>query len=112
MGLGSGCAAKNGRPIMFRVKCPMCGGVLTVDPRTRKVVAHQTAEESQQTSDERFDAIVKGLERSKAEQQSRLEAAKTREAKREKQLDQLFEDARAKARENPDEGKPMGPIWD
>ena len=97
---------------MFRVKCPMCSGVLTVDPRTRQVVAHQTAEEAQQTSDERFDAIVKGLERSKAEQESRLEAAKAREAGRKKQLDRIFKDAQQKAKENPDEDRPMGPIWD
>ena len=97
---------------MFRVKCPICKGLLTIDPRTRKVVSHRSVEEAGQNSEQRFESIVKNLEKSKAGRAERMEAAKAREAGRKEQLDDLFDKASQKAKENPDEGRPLGPVWD
>ena len=97
---------------MFHVECPICKGLLRIDPRTKRVVSHQTAEESAQEKGDRFDSIMQNLAKSRSEQESRLEAAKRREVERKKHLDNQFDEARQRAREDPDGGKPMGPVWD
>jgi len=97
---------------MFRVKCPACDAILTIDTRTRKVIGHTTAEDASKSSDERFNSIVDGLEQAKNEQDARLQAAKQREAARKEHLDKLFSDARDKAKDAKDDDKPLGPIWD
>ena len=96
---------------MFRAKCPICGGLLTVDPRTRKIVSHLTKEQVAQEPAERLDSLVEKVQKSKAEQESKLEAAKQREAQRKKHLDDLFRSAQNKARESDGEDKPPGPVW-
>jgi len=97
---------------MFRVKCPICKGLLTIDTRTRKVVGHTTLADADKSSEERFESIAGDLRKAKAEQEQRLQAAKEREAARQKHLDDLFDEARKKAKDSGDDGKPVGPIWD
>ena len=97
---------------MFRVKCPICKGLLTIDTRTRKVVGHTSVEDAGKSSDERFESVAESIRKSKSEQESRLEAAKERELTREKHLDDLFKKARRKAEDAGDDGKPVGPVWD
>ena len=97
---------------MIRVTCPICGGLLKINEKTRKVVFHVTAEEAARTADEHFDSILSDIQKSKREQDTRIEAAKQREADRKKRLDELFKNAQDKAKEDPDAGKPMGPVWD
>ena len=96
---------------MFRAKCPICGGVLTIDPRTKKIVSHLTREQADQKPAERLESLVEKVQQSKAGQDARLEAAKAREAQRKKHLDELFQDAQEKAKEAEDEDKPLGPAW-
>jgi len=96
---------------MFRVKCPVCGGVLMIDPRTRKVVSHLTAEQAAQKPAERLESLMEKVKKSKAEQESRLEEAKRREAEREKRLDALFREAQEKAAESGENAGPTGPAW-
>ena len=97
---------------MFRVKCPCCGGILTVDERLRKVISHTTHEDAQKDVGEKFEEIVGKIEKAKSQQDARLDEAKRREADRAKHLDDLFKKAKDKAKDDPDEGKPRGPIWD
>ena len=97
---------------MFRVKCPICGGLLTVDERTRKLVGHMTREEAGQSPEERFESIINNIQRTKAEQDTRLAAAKKREAERKRRIEDLFKKAQDKAKEAGDEEKPVGPVWD
>ena len=97
---------------MLRIKCPICGGLLTINEKTRKVMSHVTAEEAARTADEHFDLIVSDLQKAKQEQESRLEAAKKRETDRKERLDDLFQKAQDKTKESPDADKPMGPVWD
>jgi len=97
---------------MFKVKCPICDGILMIDPRTRKVVFHQAKDEADQGSDAHFESIVSKLQKAKSEQEQRLETAKAREKERKEHIDRLFSDARTKAREDPDPQKHIGPVWD
>ncbi len=95
---------------MFRVKCPVCNGILTIDPRTRKVVSHLTAEQAAQKPDERFESLVDKVREAKAGQETRLNEARKRELERAKHLDSLFDEARKKASESDDDA-PRGPAW-
>ena len=97
---------------MLHVKCPMCNGLLTINPKTRRVIRHVSAADLEKSAVDRFDTIRENIEKSRSEQAQRLEEAKAREAARQKRLDDLFAQAKDKARENPDEGRPLGPIWD
>jgi len=97
---------------MFRVKCPCCDALLTIDPRTRKVVGHLIQEDAKKSPEERMGSIVDHLKKVDAERGERMEAAKRREAERKKHLEGLFDDARKKAEEADDDGKPVGPVWD
>ena len=96
---------------MFRAKCPVCGGLLTIDPRTRKIVSHLTKEQAAEKPAERLEALLEKVQKSKSEQDSRLEAAKKREGGRKQRLEELFRDAQEKAKDPEDEGKPSGPAW-
>jgi hypothetical protein len=95
---------------MFRVKCPQCGGVLTIDERHRKVVGHTSVEETEQKPEQRLESILDKVQKSKAEQESRLAAAKERESQRKKHLEDLFKEAQEKSRDS-DDDKPRGPVW-
>jgi len=97
---------------MFRVKCPICGGVLTVDERTRKVIEHLTREETERSPEERFDSIVSSLRKSRAERERRLAEAKRREAERQRHLEDLFKKAQRRVEDTPEDHRPAGPVWD
>jgi len=96
---------------MFRVKCPICKGLLVIDTRTRRVVGHTSVEDLAKGADERFESIVQGMEKAKSEQEEKLRAAQAREAERAKHLDDLFNKAQEKAKDA-DPDKPLGPVWD
>jgi len=96
---------------MFRVRCPMCHGELSIDPRTRAVVSHRTPEQMQQAPSEQMESLLDKVRKSKAEQESKLEAARERESKRKEHVEDLFRRAQEKAREEGDDGKPVGPVW-
>ena len=51
---------------MFRAKCPICGGVLTIDPRTKKIVSHLTREQADQKPAERLESLMEKVQKSKA----------------------------------------------
>jgi len=97
---------------MFRVKCPICDGMLTIDPRTHKVTFHQTRDEAEEGADAHFESVVSELEKAKSAREQRLEAAKAREKERKDHVDKLFSEAQKKAREDPDPQKHIGPVWD
>ena len=95
---------------MFRVKCPQCGGTLTIDERLRKVIGHTTAEEAEQKPEQRIETILDKVQKAKQEQEARLEAAKERESQRKKHLEDLFKKAQEKSRDSEDD-QPHGPVW-
>lgn len=96
---------------MFRVKCPICHGVLTIDTRTRRVVSHLTREQADEKPAARLDSLMEKVKKAKSEQESKLEAAKQREAGRKGRLEDLFKDAQKKAADSDEPDKPRGPVW-
>ena len=97
---------------MFRVRCPICGGQLTVDARSRKVTDHMTRAEAERSADEQFESILDNVQKSKATQEARLDAAKKREAKRKKHVEELSKKAQEQASESDQTRPPPGPVWD
>ncbi len=97
---------------MFHVRCPICGGVLRVDQRTRKVVSHLSKEEAERSPDDRFQSIMSSLQKSKAERDSKLAEAKKREAERRQHVEELFKKAQKRAEESEGDERPFGPVWD
>ena len=97
---------------MFRVKCPICGGTLAIDERTRRVTDHVTQEDASRTAEERFGAVVDKVQKARSEQETRLQEAQERELHRKKHVEELFKKAQQKAKDEPDADKPRGPIWD
>ena len=96
---------------MFRVKCPACGGILMIDARTRKVVSHLTQAQSAQKPAERLESLMDKVKQDKAGQESKLEAAKRREAERDQRLEALFEEAQRKVEDPDGDDRPSGPVW-
>ena len=96
---------------MFRVKCPLCNGILTIDERHRKVVGHTTEEEIAQKPEQKLESLLDKVQKSKSDQDSRLDAAKAREAERQKHIEELFKKAQEKSKEADDADKPRGPVW-
>ncbi len=97
---------------MFRVKCPLCGGTLTIDERLRKVVSHLSQEEAVRKPEERLEAALDRVEKARSGQDAKLEEAKRRESERKRRVEELFQKAQDKAKEDPEGGKPRGPVWD
>ena len=97
---------------MFRAKCPMCGGILMIDERLRRVVDHIDPGQPQQKPEEKLGSILHGIEKSKSEQEAKLAAAKERESQRKQHIEDLFKKAQEKAREAGEDDKPRGPVWD
>jgi len=96
---------------MFRVKCPMCGGTLTIDERLRRVISHVSKDDAAKKPEEKLESVIERIEKEKSQQDSKLEEAKRREAERKRHVEDLFKKAQDKAKEDPEGGKPVGPVW-
>jgi hypothetical protein len=68
----------------FDVTCPDCGAILKVDPETRAILSHTPAPRKRTFED--FEAAAKAMRA---------------------QVDKRFEEALRKAKETPDEGRPL-----
>jgi hypothetical protein len=95
--------AKPGNP--FDVTCPDCGAILRVDPETRAVISHTSAPRKRTFED--LEAAAKAL-RDQDERNEVLFRQSVEAEKNKKQLfDKRFEEALRKAKESPDEGRPL-----
>jgi hypothetical protein len=90
---------------VFDATCPDCGAVLKIDPGTRAVLSHTPAPRKRTFED--FETAAKAMR----EQEERKESIfrQSIEAEKNKQgiLDKRFEEALRKAKESPDEGRPL-----
>jgi len=93
---------------MFDVECPCCQAVLKVDPETKAVIAHSVPEKPRLIDD--LAAEVEKLKGAGARReeifQKQFEAEKSHGKVLEKKFDELFK----RAKESPDEGRPMRDI--
>jgi isopropylmalate/homocitrate/citramalate synthase len=94
---------KPGNP--FDVTCPDCGAILRVDPEPRAVISHTSAPRKRTFED--LEAAAKAL-RDQDERNEVLFRQSVEAEKNKKQLfDKRFEEALRKAKESPDEGRPL-----
>jgi hypothetical protein len=78
----------------FEVGCPCCNAVLKVDPETKAVLSHIAAVKPKMFND--FEAAAKAMR----EQEGRKESIF-------RLLEKKFQEAVKKAKETPDEGRPL-----
>src|ERR1051326_6596747 len=93
---------------MFEVACPCCQAVLKIDPETQAVIAHTAPEKPRPIED--LAAEVEKLKGAGARReeifQKQFEAEKSHGKVLEKKFDELFK----RAKENPDEKRPLRDI--
>ncbi|MEJ2368502.1 MAG: hypothetical protein P8Z49_09205 [Acidobacteriota bacterium] len=87
----------------FKVTCPCCGALLTIDGKELLVVSHEAKAEPGNTTS--FEDRLKGLEAEKRQSEERyLEAVRSEKSKKDV-LNRKFEDLFEKAKQ-----QPAGPI--
>jgi Zn-finger nucleic acid-binding protein len=93
------------KPPAFEVACPICRGVLKIDPETRAVIAHTAAAVPKTFED------MEAAARAMREQDSRRESIFKQSVEAQKHasdlLEKKFQEAVRKAKETPDTGKPI-----
>ncbi len=89
----------------FEVMCPDCGGMLTVDPVTRSIVAHKSAPKKKMFED--FGEAAKALREADQRRDSLFAQSVNAQKNAQELLSKKFADAVKKAKETPMTGKPL-----
>jgi len=89
----------------FEVGCPCCNAVLKVDPETRAVISHIAAVKPKTFND--FEAAAKAMREQEGRKESIFRQAVDAEKNKADVLDKKFKEAMKKAKESPDEGRPL-----
>lgn len=92
------------------VTCPECGSDLEVDRATGAVVHHRPPP-AEVAGGKDFDALLAGLDESKARAEDVFEREMSAHQDRERLMEEKFRQAMRRAEEEPDEGPPLRP-WD
>ena len=94
--------------MLFEVECPCCQAILKIDPETRAVIAHTVPEKPRAIEDLAAEVAKLKGEGARREQlfQKSFEAEKSHGKVLEKKFDELFK----RAKENPDEERPVRDI--
>lgn len=89
----------------FELMCPECGGMLTIDPGTRSVVAH-TAPPRKKTFED-LGAAARALKEQDARRESIFAQSVQAEKNRDDLMAKKFAEAVKKAKESPLTDKPL-----
>jgi hypothetical protein len=92
-------------PELFEVGCPCCGAVLKVDPETKAVISHVAPVKPKTFND--FDAAAKAMREQEGRKESIFRQAVDAEKNKASLLEKKFQEAMKKAKESPDEGRPI-----
>lgn len=92
------------------VRCPECGADITVDLATGAVLHHRSAKKQRQP-DKDFDALLAGLDESKARAEDVFERERNALEDRDRLMEEKFREALRRAEEEPDDEPPIRP-WD
>src|SRR5450432_2189395 len=92
-------------PSAFEVSCPDCGAMLKIDPATRSVIAHTPAPRKRTFED--FEAAGRAMREQEVRKESLFRQAVDAEKNKNDVLEKKFAEALRRARENPNEGKPL-----
>jgi hypothetical protein len=89
----------------FEVGCPCCNAVLKVDPDTKAVISHVAAVKPKMFND--FEAAAKAMREQEGRKESIFRQAVDAQKNNASLLEKKFQEAVKKAKETPDEGRPM-----
>ncbi len=89
----------------FEVGCPCCNAVLKVDPDTKAVISHVAAVKPKTFSD--FEAAAKAMREQEGRKESIFRQAVDAQKNNASLLEKKFQEAVKKAKETPDEGRPL-----
>lgn len=89
----------------FEVTCPDCGAILRIDPETRAVVSHTSAPRKRMFED--FETAARAMHEHDERKESIFRQSVEAEKNKQQLFDKRFEEALRKAKESPDEGKPL-----
>jgi hypothetical protein len=89
----------------FEVGCPCCNAVLKVDPETRAVISHIAAVKPKTFND--FEAAAKAMREQEGRKESIFRQAVDAQKNNASLLEKKFQEAVKKAKETPDEGRPL-----
>jgi hypothetical protein len=93
------------RQDVFEVTCPDCGALLKIDPATRAVLAHTAAPRKRTFED--FETAARAMREQEERKESIFRQSVDAEKNKQELLDKKFEEALRKAKETPDEGRPL-----
>src|SRR5580698_9127134 len=89
----------------LEVACPECGSTLKVDVATGAVIAHTPAPRKRTFED--FETAARAMREQDSRKESIFKQAVDAQKNNNDVLEKKFAEALRKARENPDEGKPL-----
>jgi hypothetical protein len=92
-------------PEPFEIGCPCCSAVLKVDPETRAVISHVAPVKPKMFND--FDSAAKAMREQEGRKESIFRQAVDAEKNKASLLEKKFQEAMKKAKESPDEGRPI-----
>lgn len=92
------------------VTCPDCGSDLTVDVATGEVLFHK-APKRPTAGGHDFDSLMKGLDTERERAEAVFERSKSALKDQDRLLEEKFEEALRRAKEDPDDEPPPRP-WD
>jgi hypothetical protein len=89
----------------FEVTCPCCSATLKVDADTKAVISHIAPIKPKTFAD--FESAAKAMREQEGRKESIFRQAVDAEKNKAVFLDKKFKDAMKKAKESPDEGRPL-----
>jgi hypothetical protein len=89
----------------FDVICPDCGAILRIDPETRAILSHSSAPRKRTFED--FESAAKAMREQDERKEDIFRQSIEAEKNKQQLFDKRFEEALRKAKESPDEGKPL-----
>jgi hypothetical protein len=92
------------------VACPACGSDLTVDAATGEVLFHKKPK-APPAGGHDFDSLMKGLDSERERAEAVFERSKSALKDQDRLLEEKFEEALRRAKEDPDDEPPPRP-WD
>jgi hypothetical protein len=89
----------------FDVTCPDCGAILKVDPETKAVLSHTAAPRKRTFED--FESAAKAMREQEERKEGIFRQSVEAEKNKQQLFDKRFEEALRKAKETPNEGRPL-----
>jgi hypothetical protein len=93
------------RNSVFEATCPECGAQLKIDPETRAILSHTAAPRKRTFED--FETAARAMREQEERKESIFRQSVDAEKNKQELLDKRFEEALRKAKETPDEGRPL-----